>query len=69
MVESSVSASTSLFSSIREKSSEGGVINTKCFRISVMAKGCRFTGSEMIEYKAGGGIGGPEEPRPKMSRI
>lgn len=69
MAEDSASASTSLFSSTRESSSDGGVTNTKCFRISVVAKGCRFTGYEMMENKAGGGMGGPEEPRPRMSRI
>jgi hypothetical protein len=51
------------------RSSDGGLTNTKCFRMSMGGKGSRFTGYEMIENKAGGRMGGPEDPRPKMSRI
>lgn len=69
VLEISGSASPSLFSSSRGSSSDGGLTNTKCFRISVVARGSLFMGKEMIENKAGGGMGGPEEPRPKMSRI
>lgn len=65
----SESPSISFFSSIRGSSSLGGITNTKCFRISVATKDCRFGGYEMMENKTGAGMGGPEEPRPRMFRI